>query len=106
MKKETKKMPRWTEKEEKQLLELISENSGNLQDAFRLFCIKHPNRTVKAAMNKWYQSLRSRKDTKVCMMTIDKKHTHINSKNIGSNFFSHKVRKGIWGKILNLILGN
>ena len=106
MKKEAKKMPRWTEKEEKQLLELISENSGNLQDAFRLFCIKHPHRTVTAAHNKWYQSLRLRKDAKVCMMTIDKKHRHINSKNISSNFFSHKVRKGIWGKILNLILGN
>lgn len=43
----------WTEKLEKELLQLVSKNEGNLSNAFREFAEKH-NTTTKAVSTRWY----------------------------------------------------
>jgi len=40
---------KWTETEDRRLLTLISENAGNIAQAFRLFAEENPQRTFHAA---------------------------------------------------------
>ena len=96
---------RWTQEEDDRLVAIISENAGNLSNAFRLFSDEFPHRTPSAAAFRWYGVLRRRNDINICMITIDKKHKHINSKNVSSDFSSNKMRRGIWNRVLNLIFG-
>jgi hypothetical protein len=90
---------RWTKKEDKKLLEIISENANNLTHAFRLFNAKFPNRSILAIQYRWYAVLRPNPNTRVCLFTADKKHVNINSKN--SKAPTKKF--SLWKKLLDLI---
>lgn len=95
---------KWTQEEDNRLIALISENSGNLEKAFRLFAEESSIRTFRATRFRWYGVLRRRNDVKVCMVTIDKKHRHINRKIIHTANSTEKLNRGIWRRLLNLIL--
>lgn len=94
---------KWTQEEDNRLIALISENSGNLENAFRLFAEESSIRTLPATRFRWYGVLRRRNDVKVCMVTIDRKHRYFNKKVIYNTHFTEKLNRGIWRKFLNLI---
>lgn len=94
---------RWSEAEDRRLIALVSENAGNLSEAFRLFSEEFPARSFKAVMLRWYGVIRKRPNVNVCLLTIDKKHKHLNSKIIKTPVTSHRMKKSIWRQILNLL---
>ena len=94
---------RWSETEDRHLIALVSEHAGNLSEAFRLFSEEFPARSFTAVMLRWYNVIRKRPNVNVCLLTIDKKHKHFNSKNIRTTVVSHNMRTTIWKKILNLL---
>lgn len=94
---------RWSEAEDRRLIALVSENAGNLSEAFRLFSEEFPARSFKAVMLRWYGVIRKRPNVNVCLLTIDKKHKHLNSKIIKTPVTSHRMRKSVWRQILNLL---
>ena len=94
---------RWAQEEDDRLVAIISENAGNLSNAFRLFSDEFPHRTPSAAAFRWYGVLRRRNDVKVCMVTIDRKHRYFNKKVIHNAHSTEKLNRGIWRKFLNLI---
>lgn len=94
---------RWSEAEDRRLITLVSENAGNLSEAFRLFSEEFPARSFKAVMLRWYSVIRKRPNVNVCLLTIDKKHKHLNSKIIKTPVTSHRMRTSIWRQILNLL---
>lgn len=95
---------RWTKEEDDRLIAVISENSGNLRHAFKLFS-DESGRTINAVSFRWYGVLRLRNDVNVCLLTIDKKHKHINSKIVTPGCNSYKMKRGLWNKLINLIFG-
>lgn len=102
MKKKIKKI-RWTEEEERELLETISDYAGNLKEAFRIFCDEHPDRTIAAVNFKWYGDLKKQNNVRTCLITIDRKHKHVNTKNVRTFDSSSKIERTIWSKIKSLL---
>lgn len=94
---------KWTETEDRRLLTLISENAGNITQAFRLFAEEHPQRTFHAAQFRWYGVLKLRSNGNICLITIDRKHKYINSKNSKVLSKPNKSTVSIWRRILNLL---
>ena len=101
-KRKTKALKRWSPEEDTRLVKIVSEHSGNLHEAFRLFMQEFPERTFTATSLRWYSVLRKREDINTCFITIDRKHRHPNSKNITKSA-SNKMKVSIWKKILNLL---
>lgn len=94
---------RWSEAEDRRLIALVSEHAGNLSEAFRLFSEEFPARSFRAVMLRWYSVIRKRPNVNVCLLTIDKKHKHLNGKNIKTPVTSNRMRTSIWRQILNLL---
>lgn len=95
----SKNLP-WTEAEDRRLIALISENSGNLNEAFKQYSEAFPVRTFGACVARWYQVLKKRNN--VCLMTLDKKHRHINGKNIRTTDTSNKTKVSLWKQVLKI----
>ena len=96
---------KWTEEEDSRLIAIISENAGNISQAFRLFAEEYPHRSFSAAQFRWYGVLRHRNGINVCMLTIDRKHKHVNSKIVSSQTNTNKLKRGVWDRVLDLIFG-
>lgn len=96
-------MKRWTKEEDARLVELISENVGNLQKAFRLFSAEYPNRTVEAASYRWYAILRLDNNVRVCFVTVGKKAKHANRKIVNTVKRKDSITKTLWNKLLKLL---
>lgn len=97
---------KWTEEEDERLLTLISENGGNITNAFRVFAEEYPQRTPNAIQFRWYGTLKKRSTTNVCMIMLDNKHKYINGKNAPKiPNKKNNLKKNLWRKIVNLIFG-
>lgn len=97
---------KWTEEEDERLLTLISENGGNITNAFRVFAEEYPQRTPNAIKFRWYGTLKKRSTTNVCMIMLDNKHKYINGKNAPKiPNKKNNLKKNLWRKIVNLIFG-
>ena len=99
------KWSKWSQEENLRLQQLVSENGGNLMNAFRIFNEEYPDRTLKAALEHWY-FLKKTSNLNVCMITIDKRHKHVNGKNVRSYTTQSQMRPSLWNRILNLIFGS
>lgn len=97
----SKNLP-WSEAEDQCLIRYISESGGNIREAFRRFSEEFPIRTYCACEKRWYLVLRKR-NSNTCFMILDKKHKHVNSKNIKTPISTHKMKVSLWKKILNIL---
>lgn len=93
---------KWTEEEDRRLCQLVSENAGNIRNAFRCFTEEYPHRTFKAIEFRWYDKLKNATPN-ICMITVDKNHKHINSKNLRTYTNDSQMNPSLWNKILNLL---
>jgi hypothetical protein len=65
-----KTLKRWTEQENQELCNLVSENLNNLTSAFRQFHVNHNDRTVNAISTHWYEIKRNN-SVRVCKTDIN-----------------------------------
>lgn len=91
---------RYTNNEDKVIVNKVAKYPGNLQRAFREASVKL-NRPIPSISKRWYKKLRN---SNVVFMTYGKKGTvNINRKNVYENTTDNTIVKpGLWKKILNL----
>jgi hypothetical protein len=91
---------RYTNNEDKVIVDKVAKYPGNLQRAFKEAGIKI-NRSASSVSERWYKKLRN---NSVVFMTYGKKDTvNINRKNVHENTTDNTmVKPGLWRKILNL----
>lgn len=93
---------RWSNDEEKVILDQIRLNPNNLSKAFSNAATQL-NRTPQAVKARWYLTLRDRSET--CFMTISSKAVSKNRKNnkIPNSSNTRKMRSTLWKRIISLL---
>lgn len=91
---------RYSNNEDKVIIEKVAKYPNNLQKAFREASLRL-NRPISSVSERWYKKLRN---SNVVFMTYSKKGTvNINRKNVHEKTTDNTIVKpGLWKKILNL----
>lgn len=97
---------KWTKEEDDRLIKAVSENSGNIQQVFRMLA-EELGRTRGAVEIRWYGVLNNPNHPKyrgtACFITISRKKRLINNKIESSKRVSIPHRVSLWNRILKLI---
>lgn len=96
----------WTKAEEEYLLSLVHDNPYNLNECYKKFRIKYPNRTFYAVKNKYYMLIDS-KENKVFMF-FSRNHYSKQRKVITSRtpkYYKKKLKENFFESIWTLITG-
>lgn len=95
---------KWSEEEDRILLNQIKANATNLAKAFRKTSDILKNRSVSACAQRWYATLSKNPNTGVCLVTIGHKTVNKNRKNISSvSGITETKTDSWWKKFLKMI---
>ena len=90
---------KWTQEEESVMIDIITKNSHNLNDAFYK-ASEIINRTPKAISERWYKKVS--KETNYCFLTVGSKTAVSNRKNVTSAVVE-KTTTSKWKRILKIL---
>lgn len=96
---------KWTEEEDKIVLEFISKHPENIREACELASKKLTNKTDKAISVRYYRTLKNRPTNKSFFL-ISKKRATLNQKNVAKGNKAEKsqsVFKSKWKRILAIL---
>ena len=103
-----KKWTKWTEEEDKILVQAIKANPHNKQEAFRQAATKLENRAEKSCSNRWYMVLSNPKHEKYvgCMFTMVGVTSRLDNRTVNRNkvhITPEKSKKSLWAKVKALL---
>lgn len=103
-----KKWTKWTEEEDKILVQAIKANPHNKQEAFRQAAAKLENKAVKSCSNRWYTVLSNPKHKKCvgCMFTMVGMTSRLDNRTVNRNkvhITPEKSKKSLWAKVKALL---
>lgn len=94
----------WTKAEEKYLLSLVHNNPYNLNECYRRFRIKYPDRTLFAVRNKYYELIDSKKNK--VFMFFSRNHYSRQRKVITNRtpkYYKKKLKNNLFKTIWDLV---
>lgn len=102
------KITKWTEEEDKILVQAIKANPHNKAKAIRKVLHKLNNRTELAAATRWYTVLSNPEHKKYvgCLFTMIGYKAHYNNRSVNrkkSHWTPEKSSESIWNKIKRLL---
>lgn len=98
-----KKSQRYTNEEDKVIIDCVKRNPQNLTEAFKKAERILEGRTFISVMNRWYYHLAKKPDTK-CFVTIGVKSKNMNRKVVTkyTSDNTESIKTSLWNKILKL----
>lgn len=103
-----KKRIKWTEEEDKILVQAIKANPHNKQKAFRQTAAKLENREEKSCSNRWYAVLSNPKHEKYvgCMFTMVGVSSRLDNRTVNRDkvhITPEKSKRSLWAKVKALL---
>lgn len=98
--------PRYSQDEDKVILECVKNYPYNLTNAFKVAHESLPNRSVNSIAGRWHNYLKHKEETRanIAFMSISRKNIYSNRKVIRDGSKAPEpIKKGIWSRIMNIL---
>lgn len=100
----TQKRKRWTEEEDRVLLNQVTRNANNLFRGFRESA-RLLNRTEDACRQRWYTAVMHNYDSSMCFITVGRGTKNVNRKVVNKRTSDNTEKKPVkwWRALLNFL---